>query len=90
MSFIIFSHLSLNTYYFIYFISIMRLTLLDFYQIKSSWSRDYLEYIKIVSDQASLGLGLMHNEVLDTSSIIKNSNNRLSTTLGYHISYFSI
>ncbi|CAA7397911.1 unnamed protein product [Spirodela intermedia] len=30
---------------------------------RSSWRSDYLECIKIVMDQASLGLGLGHNEV---------------------------
>ncbi|CAA7400857.1 unnamed protein product [Spirodela intermedia] len=29
---------------------------------RSSWRRDYLECIKIIMDQASLGLGLAHNE----------------------------
>ncbi|CAA7401052.1 unnamed protein product [Spirodela intermedia] len=63
MTFIIFYHLSPNTY-LIYFIYIIRLTLLDFYEVKSSWKRDYLEHIKIVTDQASLGLGLVHNKIL--------------------------
>ncbi|CAA6675410.1 unnamed protein product [Spirodela intermedia] len=30
---------------------------------RSSWRRDYLECIKIVTDQASLGLRLTHNQV---------------------------
>ncbi|CAA6661546.1 unnamed protein product [Spirodela intermedia] len=31
---------------------------------RSSWRRDYLEHIKIIMDQASLSLGLTHNEIL--------------------------
>ncbi|CAA7407474.1 unnamed protein product [Spirodela intermedia] len=34
--------------------------------LKSSWRRDYLGYIKNVMDQASLGLGLAHNEIYPT------------------------
>ncbi|CAA7397918.1 unnamed protein product [Spirodela intermedia] len=30
---------------------------------RSSWRRDYLEHIKIIMDQASLSLGLTHNEI---------------------------
>ncbi|CAA6665312.1 unnamed protein product [Spirodela intermedia] len=48
MIFIIFYYLSHNTYYFSYFIS--------------SWRRYYLECIKIIMDQASLGLRLAYNE----------------------------
>ncbi|CAA6661479.1 unnamed protein product [Spirodela intermedia] len=57
MTFIIFYYLSLIIYYFIY---IMRLIPLDFYE--TSWRRDYLECIKIVMDQTSLDLGLTHNK----------------------------
>ncbi|CAA6673050.1 unnamed protein product [Spirodela intermedia] len=59
MTFIIFYYLS----YYIHFIYIMRLTLLNFYEVISSWRRDYLESIKIVTDQASLGLRLMQNKI---------------------------
>ncbi|CAA7392018.1 unnamed protein product [Spirodela intermedia] len=31
---------------------------------RSSWRRDYLDHIKIITDQESLGLGLMHNKLL--------------------------
>ncbi|CAA7404345.1 unnamed protein product [Spirodela intermedia] len=30
---------------------------------RSSWRRDYLKHIKIVTDQASLDLGLVHNKL---------------------------
>ncbi|CAA7405428.1 unnamed protein product [Spirodela intermedia] len=30
---------------------------------RSSWRRDYLERIKIITNKASLGLGLTHNEL---------------------------
>ncbi|CAA6667212.1 unnamed protein product [Spirodela intermedia] len=69
MTFIIIYHLSLDTYYFILFIYLIRLTLLDFRKIKSSWRRDYLERFKIVVDQALLGLGLVHNEFITLRNI---------------------
>ncbi|CAA7407830.1 unnamed protein product [Spirodela intermedia] len=37
--------------------------LMSFSCLRSSWRRDYLEHIKIITDQASLGLGLTHNEI---------------------------
>ncbi|CAA7395910.1 unnamed protein product [Spirodela intermedia] len=53
MTFIIFYHLSSNTYYS-----------MAFSCPRSSWRRNYLECIKIITDQASLGLRLTHNELM--------------------------